>query len=267
MLKRGSSKEKATAVEEPRENASSETGMVVRENPGALARPPEPLLGFENFDDSDLVIPRLSIVQPSSKEGTPGTFRSNLTGEEKEQLRITPMTYSKGMVHWSEELGNDPECRSNDALTPDPTIENPKHDRCHERIGNRLRPVCPYAVWRDKEPPTCKMTYNLIAIEMESMRPFLVSLHGTSVRSAKKLISYVWQSRRNFFDVGCRMSLSKVNNTRGTFFVVEFNDYEDHEPGTFRELFESLRSYDVNRTFEAEQEAAKDNEAPPSDKF
>jgi hypothetical protein len=228
----------------------------------------EPLLGFENFDESDLVIPRLSIVQPTSKEGTPGTFRSNLSGEEKEELRITPITFTKGMVLWSDELGNDPECRSNDALVPDPAMESSKSPRCHERAANRLRPVCNYAMWRSGEAPACKMTYTLLAIDMGTMLPFLISLHGTSVRSIKALISHVWQSRRNFFDVACRMSLNKVTNQRGSFFVADFSQYEDHEPGTFRDSYESLRAYDVNRTLEAEQQAQSNEEdEPPPNKF
>ena len=272
MFKKENEKQKVVAAVQPQQEAEApkatpETSLAVQESPGAIARPMEPLLGFEHFDDSDLIIPRLSIVQPTSKEGTPGTFRSNLTGEEKEQLRITPLTYSKGMVHWSEELGNDPECRSNDALVPDPNIENPKHDKCHDRIGNRLHAVCPYAVWRNSEPPACKITYNLVAIDMDAMRPFLISLHGTSVRAAKALISYAWQSRKNFFDIACRMSLNKITNQRGSFFVADFTGFENHESGKFRELYESLRAYDVGKSYEAEQQTqAANNELPP-DKF
>lgn len=264
----GRNKTRTEEAKSAQAEPAAETAVVNQASPGVLAHPMEPLLGFENFDESDLIIPRLSIVQPTSKEGTPGTFRSNLSGEEKEELRITPITFTKGMVLWSDELGNDPECRSNDALVPDPAIETPRNDRCHERTANRLRPVCPYAMWRAGEAPACKMTYTLLAIDMATMLPFLTSLHGTSVRSMKALISHVWQSRRPFFDVACRMGLNKVTNQRGTFFVADFSQYEDHEPGTFREAYESLRAYDVQRTFDAEQQAEADGEkAPAPDKF
>ena len=48
------------------------------------AEKPE-MLGMEVFDTGDLVIPRYKIAQPTSKEGTPGLFRNNLTNEEKDK--------------------------------------------------------------------------------------------------------------------------------------------------------------------------------------
>jgi hypothetical protein len=178
------------------------------------------------------------------------------------------LTYSKGMVLWSEELGSDPECRSSDALSPDPAIEEPKNAKCHDKVGNRLVPVCPYAVWQSGQAPSCNLTYNFLAIDMETMQPFLIFLRSTSVRPAKNLISHVHLSRKPFYDVSCRMSLNEVSNQRGTFFVADFSDYEDHEPGTYRDWYESLRSYDVNRTLEAEEELEDDgDDARAPDKF
>ena len=43
-------------------------------------------LGFEDFDQGDMVIPRRKIVQPTSREGNPGNFMDNLTGEEFEAM-------------------------------------------------------------------------------------------------------------------------------------------------------------------------------------
>lgn len=45
------------------------------------AKPEPEMLGLQDFDNGDLVIPRFKIVQPTSKQGTPGMFRNNLTNE------------------------------------------------------------------------------------------------------------------------------------------------------------------------------------------
>ena len=39
--------------------------------------------GYEEFGDDDWIIPRVKIIQGSTKEGTPGTYRNNLTGLKK----------------------------------------------------------------------------------------------------------------------------------------------------------------------------------------
>ena len=197
--------------------------------------------GFEHFDESDLIIPRLGIVQPSSRNGTPGTFRSNLTSEEWKEMRITPFTYRKGMVYWKdgEELG-DPICRSRDALTPDSKVDKPQNPTCHTRTDGRLLPTCPRATWPEGDgKPDCAMTFDFLAMG-EGDKPFMISLRGMSVRSAKALISHVWHMRQNFYDVSCRMYLTKTENRKGVFYVVGFGDFTSHESGKYESAYKAI---------------------------
>ena len=54
MLGKGKKETKAEPSEVQNDKEAVETSMVAVPPPGALARPMEPLLGFENFDESDL---------------------------------------------------------------------------------------------------------------------------------------------------------------------------------------------------------------------
>ena len=105
------------------------------------AEKPE-MLGMEVFDTGDLVIPRYKIVQPTSKEGTPGLFRNNLTNEEKDRINVVVLAATKGRVCWSENIEEDPVCRSSDGLNPSGDVEKPVNQVCGTKEnGKRFEPV------------------------------------------------------------------------------------------------------------------------------
>jgi hypothetical protein len=263
-------------------NSSSDAGPPAPEPPPtALAAPTSPAppaapsvehapLGLEEIDQGDLVLPRYAIVQPTSKEGTEGRFRSNLTGEEREELRFVPLLVRKGMVLWDKEdrTRATPLCRSNDAIRPDPAIVEPPSPVCHQkpgdRAGGRLQPICPKAKWNGAEPPACALTYNLVAIDLETGTPFLMSLSRTAARPTQRLISAAWMRRRNLFDLRVRARLCKVVDKANKYYVPEFFDFAENEPNAYRAWFEALRAYNPATTFESEEKAAQAGDDPTS---
>jgi len=211
-----------------------------------------PVEGLEGFDGSDMVIPRLALIQPTSKaaadgDATPGTLRCNLSGESYEQIRLVPLFLRKGRVLFVE--GDErPSCASDDNITPSPRIERPVAKRCEG---------CPRQQWVDGVPPDCALVYSMFALNLdENETPFIIQLKGSAVKPTKRLISFFSLRRLSPFNISCLLKPSKMKNSRGTFFVPDFTEMQILEPrDKYREQFMSLRGYDVQKTYEAEEGA------------
>ncbi|MBI5499783.1 MAG: hypothetical protein HY907_06040 [Deltaproteobacteria bacterium] len=230
--------------------------------PLAVQNVPE---GFDDLLADDLVLPRLTIVQPTSQEGSPGTFRSSLTGEERRELQLVPLAIRRGRICWAETLGEDPVCKSNDGRLPASTVERPVSEECCVLAGGRLKPVCGAAVWRRvktddglsrQEPPRCRETAIVVAVDLETQAPLMIAFHGTGIRSVRVLRTIALQKRLALFDAAATLRLRKVTNARGTYFVPEFHDVRPVEPaGKYRALYQQFATYNPEQTFEAEREA------------
>ncbi|MBI4917363.1 MAG: hypothetical protein HY825_16105 [Acidobacteria bacterium] len=225
--------------------------------PTALAPVP---FGLERLYEDDLVIPRVSVVQPTSREGTPGRLRMNLTGEERETIDLVVLRVQRGRVLWSPTLGEDPVCRSNDGLVP--AADEPQSDVCCELHGRHLRPVCPAATWRPKpgnggrlEPPACRDTYTVIALDLATGAPFMLALHGSGLRAVRVLRTVLLQRRLNVYDAACTLRLRKQTNGKGSYYVPEFTDIRPVDPpGRYRDRYEQFAAYEPEGTFDAERE-------------
>lgn len=212
-----------------------------------------PLEGLDGFDASDMVIPRLKLIQPTSREATdgdasPGVLLCNLSGASYEQIRFVPLFMRKGRVLFVE--GDErPTCASDDNVTPSARIEQPIKKKC---AG------CPRQEWIDGVPPDCAMVYSIFALNLDAGEaPFILQCKGTAIKPTKKLISYFTLRKLSPFSVACTIKPSKTKNSRGTFYVPEFIDIAPVDPADkYREQFLALRGYDVQKTYEAEEGAA-----------
>jgi len=209
----------------------------------ATAQDNAPIEGLEDFGPEELIIPRLKLVQPSSADGTPGTFRDNLSGAEYDSARIVPLAITKGRVMWveGEEL---PVCRSKDALVPDPMIEEPQNDICARRSRGRLVDVCEQSKW-EGGPPPCKLTYTLLGLNLDADEsPFLITLSGTGIKPTRKLISTYSLKRVSLYAMSVVMSAAKARGAQGNYYVVSFADYQPLADGQqYRPQFIELRGY------------------------
>jgi hypothetical protein len=223
--------------------------------------PPEPD-GFDDPYEDDLVLPRFSIVQPTSQEGTPGTFRSSLTGEERRELHLVPLRVHRGRVLWSDTLGTDPVCNSDDGISPSPSVEKPVSAQCCVVAGRRLRPVCRMAQWEatahdgapvHNGPPPCRATYTLVGLDLETQAPFFMTFHGTAILSVKVLRTVAFQKRLRLYDTECTLRLRLEQNGKGSYYVPEFCDVRPVDPpGLHRAAFERYATYDVQEPLDDE---------------
>jgi len=220
--------------------------------------------GFETIDPSAFVIPRMKIVQPTSKEGTQGRLRINLTGDEFAALDVVIVKAMQGRVLWDHDnAGNEkPLCRSSDYLHPDSSIENPPSPECARQVTSTtkktmLKPICPNAGWNGNEKPACGETWNLLCIQKDEFLPFWLSLAGTSIAPVRRYLSAIALRRCPLWQFETVISTDEQKGDRGRYFVVKF---ESPKPIP-RELEEQLipmvaelKNADIKRTFDAEEE-------------
>ena len=220
--------------------------------------------GFETIDPSAFVIPRMKIVQPTSKEGTQGKLRVNLTGDEFDTMEVVIVKAMQGRVMWDQgNPGNEkPLCRSSDFLHPDSSIENPPSPECVRQITNTmkktmLKPVCPNAGWNGTEKPACGETWNLLCIQKDEFLPFWLSVAGTSIAPVRRYLSAIALRRCPLWQFETEITTEEQKGDRGRYFVLKFVSPKP----IARELEEQLipmvaelKNADIKRTFDAEEE-------------
>jgi hypothetical protein len=216
------------------------------------------MLGLENFDTADLVIPRYKIVQPTSKEGTPGVFKNNLTNEERDKINLVVLAATKGRVCWGEHIEEDPVCRSSDGLVPSEEVERPIDRACGTKEnGKRFEPVCPNAIWRGNiQRPACDEVINLLCISLDDQVPFFISLHGMQLKPVRAFLSAIGLRKKSLYEFQAAMSLKERSNGKGKFFVVQFGEIKENTPEEkelFRARFFQFSSQSIDKTFEAER--------------
>lgn len=256
--------ETAEVVEAAGEGAES-TGeeLVV----AAVGLQPLPM-GYDGFTEDDLIIPRYFIVQKSSeavdKGYTVGHFVSNISDESVESMRCTAILYRKGMVHFIKpyQKGQKPDCRSNDALHPSPSVEKPYSAQCHKIVRRRMSPVCPEACWvKDPKtgknsPPSCNLCFNVVMRREDTGSPFFMSFRSSALRSIRAFISNLWSIRKNLFAVSFLLSTERVENQYGTFYVPRISDIESHESAvepSLVEVYKGMQAMNLDDSFEDER--------------
>ncbi|RJX19003.1 MAG: hypothetical protein C4575_09515 [Desulforudis sp.] len=201
--------------------AETETKPEPEFQPPAVETPGLPG-GLEDMDKSDIVIPRLRVVQPTSKEGTPGKLRLNLTGDEFDQLTVVFIKATKGRVLFDREnLGSPPLCGSLDRVRPSNFFESPISDRCGQ---------CPMAGWTKDNgrnaPPECNESYTLLGLDVDNRIPFFFQTRSTGIRPTKLFLSAVFfqAKRRNadLVDFQVTLKTKETVGEKGKFYVPVF---------------------------------------------
>ena len=268
--KKANSEAEAITTQEP-----EETGLATVPTETALACP-EDLQGYtgmEGIDDGAFIIPRMKIVQPTSKKGTPGNFIMNLTGEEFSQLFIVGIKAEQGRTKWVE--GEDkPACRSLNGHVPDPRIEEPSSEVCG--IKKKLKSgkiyfkeTCPDTIWgSDGTPPACGKNFNFLCLDMNLELPFWLAVSGKSIDPLRRYITVINIRRKRLWEFSSIMSLEEVTGGKGRYFVLNFApptplNAEDQEH--IIEIVRGLKHETVQRTFDAEDEAEAEDAADAAD--
>ena len=137
--------------------------------------------GAETLDRSDLVIPRLRLVQAQSAfSDAVGQLYNSLTGEAKPRARVVILRVGKARVMWPTEFqrDQDPICASDDGAVPREVYRGVYAQRCEG---------CVQAQWLDDTPPPCALAYTYLLADRDADDlPAILTASRTSLRAAKQ---------------------------------------------------------------------------------
>lgn len=187
------------------------------------ARPPqEELLGFEGWDASELIIPRLRLLQGLSQavtdgRGSIGNYENSIDGEiTRGPLEVVVLGVANGAIYFVQ--GEGMKCKSSDGIT------SFRGESCE---------ACPFGVyhkgeWSDSgKPPACSSTKDVIITTRESLSegvpmPAILTFSKTSYGIGRKFMSAMRFSGTHIFGVSWIIGSAKDKNDKGIFAVPSF---------------------------------------------
>lgn len=216
------------------ENAVATTTQT---NMAAYQEPAE--TGLEAMETGDLIIPRLSITQPTTEGITTedeGKFRLNLTGETFSKMEMVLFVFNKSRQKMPDEFDRNskPQCRSNDFISPSPDIETPL---CHTCGLKPLEPgqakkdqkhVCEYAnfsmVNGKAKAPKCKESWDMLVFDYERYMPMIWSVRSKALSPVKRMASALKMlcQAKNIPACGMKFTVTvkqDPDTSKGRFFV------------------------------------------------
>ncbi|MGH9369183.1 MAG: hypothetical protein ACRD3M_16095 [Thermoanaerobaculia bacterium] len=215
----------------------------VARTPAVPAVPPRKAFiprGLEEIGREDIIIPRLTIVQPTSKVGKPGTFHDVVSGEGFPRLDgVVPIKWRKGRVFFSKPEDQEPTCASDDRVRPSARIDAPVKPEC---AG------CPMSAWYTDEQgrrkhPKCQETYTLMLAF--NAAPYFLTLKSSAMRNVKRILTQLklqaQRQRRDIFGFAFDIALDDVAFTIGKAFVPRFEKLRpvpDAEYASYASIFD-----------------------------
>lgn len=209
--------------------------------------------GLEAMDAGDLIIPRLTITQPTTPDipaEQQGKFCINITGDFHEKMTVAMIKLSKSRILFPEKYkrDNEPLCRSHDFIVPANDIPGatPMCDSCGllplVTGEKKAKHKCPYANWTGDEkgnqvPPRCQEVWNSLVVDLESYMPMWFSLKSTALKPFRKIvsaISMISQAKKiAMWGLQFDMAIDKTTNDSGTFYVPNFSGLVPLEKSDF----------------------------------
>jgi hypothetical protein len=180
------------------------------------------LIGRDNVEAEDLILPSLKLLQGSSeevKQGVEGAragifWHTGVSEGFKGPIRVLACAHTKSRALFPkadrpEHAGLD-ECRSKDAK------EGNRYGLCAE---------CPHSQWDDinGRPPACSESHNFTVLT--PFGPAVMRFQRTSIKAARKLLTAWTMANKNLFEhpleVSTKTRTDKVNGADSTTHVME----------------------------------------------
>jgi hypothetical protein len=219
------------------------TALAIHGNNGGLMAQPAHGLALEGFEDlgqRDIILPRWSIVQPTSqREGADahlGQFVRNIDGEFRPALDVVLLKVSPTRLLWSGDLvDRRPECVSRDGVT------GSLYGACASCAFNaQVNP----GLRTDPAAKHCNYGYTLVVIDdVTEGTMALLGAMGTSVRPIKVLTTQFVQRKRPAFSGVVRFETERITNEKGKFYVLKpsiVRWLDDAETERWRKIYQTL---------------------------
>jgi len=212
--------------------------------------------GMEGLDQQDLILPRKTILQPTSKkDGKEGEFFDNLTNQCVPHIDAVALRISRTRTLWSGDLSDTrPECQSYDA------VNGSAYGACdacefNSDVNREL--------WDQAGLKRCNRGYLFLCVNTVDDSLFLLGAMGTSVRPAKVLISQLVQRRGPAFGAVIRFETAKVVDDKGKYYVLKPSIAKALAPAEvagYRERFQQIQGVAIH---DIDDGTEPEGDAPP----
>jgi hypothetical protein len=199
--------------------------------------------GMEDLDSSDILIPRVSIQQPTSKgDADPGLLVCNLGAEPRKSILVVPLKITKGRVLFGETIGDELRCKSDDGLLPSTTIATPQSNCCAQRNGTRIVPTCQQAIWDNGQRPQCKEVKKIVFLDAETLQLFVMDFKGSALAAPKSLTTMAFTLQRGLYAVKAELSTEKVKGAKGNYYIPVFKNVEACDEQLYKSAQDAYKS-------------------------
>lgn len=204
--------------------------------------------GFENVEKSDLLLPRLKLLQPLSPEVAEldqkaGTIFLPLGNKSYgNKIEVTPVLHFRSRIKWiPRDDGGGIDCSSPDSRVPRDTTKYASS--CA---------ACPEALWNEnaknskEKQPRCSMSDNFLCLVGDSTEPVLITFDRSKLKTSKKWYSLGGlKSGSDMWDWVYELSVVPEKNDKGdNYFNYSIKDLNKPSPAKRKEtclaLWESL---------------------------
>jgi hypothetical protein len=207
--------------------------------------------GLEALGPEDLIIPRLTLVQPTSQieNVEAGKFYMNLTSQTFDEVEAVFLKVTKGRIYFADDDNKKPACGSSDRINPSPRFDQPMAHSCSE---------CLYSHWNGKEPPFCHESYNLLGVMVQTGLPFWWSVKSTAIAPTKRFVSAIaLRSRmgKSLFDAKTTIKSQLVALPGKKYHIPVYGLTWLKDSSIYRGFYEHYAHEEPDRTFMAEEAA------------
>lgn len=195
--------------------------------------------GLECVDDADVILPRLALVQPTSKcvnpedddAPRPGVFINTLTMEQfPPPVEVVPVFYNKAAILFPESPADPIECQSRDSVT------GSAHGICGECENY-------WGSW-EHGAPRCSSIHEFICVLKKEdpvfALPFIISMMRSSAKTGKQWVSIAKVSRAPFFAAKYEVGADFKKNDKGQFYVYNVRPTGRIDPNPYGRLYKSM---------------------------
>jgi hypothetical protein len=228
--------------------------------------------GMEDFETSDMVMPRLAIKQEES------VFVDNLTGEEFPKLQVVLLGLIKQRILWDKEVneGDRPLCKSYDFRQGHPDRENfplraSGFDSLPQEGGTLPCDACALKEWDthpNRSAPWCAETHTFPLMmpdaDGDHIAPAVLTVQRSALRASKQYLTAFARSSTPLFTVVTEMTLDPQKKGSVKYSVPRFKKIGDTDSDRWQEFADHYRSIRTFITTPPPEEASDDAERTSS---
>lgn len=225
----------------------SKSALSITQDQSMQAYDPNCAYGFEETDSSDIVIPRIKVINALSPERVDGEANegdviNSLTKERIEEMHFVPIKQYYSCIRWNPERDADPRmlCRSLDGrIGTDSEGEVHVCKQCGKDQFDNTKTG-------KAAQPSCTRYLNFLGFFEENPMPVVLSFARTNYAEGRKMLSISKSMRAAIWDYSYKIASRLMSKDRNKWFIITPTLCGKTSEETRRLAFELFNSIQVS---------------------